>query len=63
MVIKKRVAPIDLLEMSFFKFLEQFFYNQNVRTCLYNAHQRPCKHVFFVDTSILFRYGPVKIKF
>jgi hypothetical protein len=63
MIIKKRNAPMELLEMSFFKFLEQFFYNQDMKTVLHNAHGRSCPHLFHIDSSFLFKYGPVKIMF
>jgi hypothetical protein len=61
MVIKKMNAPKEILEMSFYKLLEQFFYNDNVRTQLINAKGNHCTHNFHLDTSLIFRYGPIKI--
>ena len=62
-IVKKKIAPTELLEMSFYRFLEQYFYNYQARTSQLNSDRRPCPHLFHVDNQILFKYGPIKITF
>ena len=60
-----------MLEMSFYKFLEQFFYNQDlvstgqltqIQSVYYNKEQM-CPHSFNIDCSMVFKHGPIKIMF
>ena len=51
--------PSEVLEMSFYKLLEQFFYNQELVS--QKTTEFCCDHSFHRDTEMVIRYGQVKI--
>ena len=55
LTLPKQEVPTQMLEMSFFKLLEQFFYNETIN------RGGQCPHNFHRDTSMIFCYGPIKI--
>jgi len=66
MTVRKERIPNEVLEMSFFKLLEQFFYNQNIsisssRDLDIMAGEPSCPHSLFRDCELIFRFGQIKI--
>ena len=64
----KDCVPNQVLEMSFFKLLEQFFYNENIsvsqaRAGGYMGAASLCQHhSLFRDCEITLHFGPVSIE-
>lgn len=63
LVVNKVEVPTQILEMSFYKLLEQFFYNQDIVTQGHNMFEGSCNHSFHRSCSMIFCYGPIKIMF
>jgi hypothetical protein len=59
--VKKQSAPIEFLEMSFYRLLEQYIYNQDIQTINLNSNSVPCMHSFHRDCSMIMRFGPIKV--
>ena len=62
--------PNDVLEMSFYKFVEQFFYNKKISVSAARvqeplAGEPRCPHSLFRYCELIFRFGTIKttIKF
>ena len=65
-VLTNDQIPDQVLEMSFFKLLEQFFYNQHIsvsqaRNADSSGGVPTCQHSLFRDCELIFRFGPVEI--
>jgi hypothetical protein len=60
-VVNKTEAPTQMLEMSFYKLLEQFFYNQTVVSFGHSQNQETCNHAFHRCYSVIFCYGPIRV--
>ena len=66
-VMTKDRVPHQVLEMSFFKLLEQFFYNQNISVSQaragsgYMGASPMCQHSLFRDCELIFQFSPVEI--
>lgn len=58
--------PTEVLELSFYKLLEQFFYNQDLISKAssegnQSSEMRRCRHSFHCSTQMVIRYGSIKI--
>ena len=64
-VMKQEHFPTEVLEMSFFKFIEHFFYNKQIKISP-NRNQEflgdhpACEHSLFGNCELTFRYQQVK---
>lgn len=60
-------VPDEVLEMSFFKLLEHFFYNQRISVSgkrdqeANNLGEEFCNHALFRTCDLIFRFGPTKV--
>ena len=68
LVMQRSLVPNEMLEMSFYKLLEQFFYNPDIKiqkfannNSLVGNISTVCTHSLHRDCSMIFRYGPIKI--
>ena len=64
-VISQERIPNEVLEMSFFKLLEQFFYNEKITVSQARdqesmpGEQTNCNHSLFRDCELTFRFGKI----
>jgi hypothetical protein len=67
MIISQKEIPSGVLEMSFYKYLEQFFYNQDLvslhsdEVVSRSSSRMKCRHSFHKDAAVIIRYGCIKI--
>ena len=69
LVMQRSLVPNEMLEMSFYKLLEQFFYNPDIKiaklarnnSVLTSSFNQNCTLSLHRDCSMIFRYGPIKI--
>ena len=69
-VLEQERVPNDVLEMSFYKLIEQFFYNKKISVSASRvqeplAGEPKCPHSLFKYCELIFRFGTIKttIKF
>lgn len=66
MTLTMEKVPDEVLEMSFHKLLEQFFYNQRVTVSAKRDQEArfgedACTHSLFFNCDLIFRFGPLKV--
>jgi len=64
-VLKREKLPAEVLEISFFKFIEQFFYNTKVtispsRNQEFLGDHPACPHSLFRSCELIFRFKQIK---
>lgn len=67
-VLRKEIVPVEVLEISLFKFMEQFFYNKRVsisnsREQEYLGDYPQCPHPVFRSCEMIFRFRSLKTTF